>query len=48
MGYATWLADVLRAEGCKVVEVDGWKTRGHGAMSGVRGVMIHHTGVAAA
>lgn len=25
---ATWLADVLRAAGCRVVEHDGWKARG--------------------
>lgn len=24
----TWLADVLRAAGVQVVEVDGWRTRG--------------------
>lgn len=30
----TWLADVLRAEGCRVVEESGWKTRGRPASSG--------------
>lgn len=39
----TWLADVLRAAGLTVVEEDGWKDRGRGPMSTVRGVMLHHT-----
>ena len=39
----TWLADVLRAAGLTVVEVPGWKTRGHGDMGEVRGVLLHHT-----
>jgi N-acetylmuramoyl-L-alanine amidase len=30
----TWLADVLRAGGCRVVEESGWKTRGRPASSG--------------
>lgn len=38
----TDLADVLRSAGLKVVEVDGWKTRGHGAMTNVHGHTIHH------
>lgn len=38
-----WLPEVLRAAGLKVVEVDGWKTRGHGDMSAIRGVLCHHT-----
>lgn len=41
--YATWLADVLRAAGCKVVEAPGWKSAGRGALSSVRGVCLHHT-----
>lgn len=40
----TWLADVLRAAGCTVVEEDGWKDRGRGEMGTVKGVMQHHTG----
>src|SRR3546814_2733074 len=40
----TWLADVLRAAGCTVVEEDGWKDRGRGQMGNVLGVMQHHTG----
>ncbi|SEG98863.1 N-acetylmuramoyl-L-alanine amidase, partial [Saccharopolyspora kobensis] len=43
----TNLADVLRNAGLKVVEVPGWKTRGHGPMSGVRGVLWHHTATSA-
>jgi len=39
----TNLADVLRGAGLPVVEVAGWKSRGHGQMSGVRGVLWHHT-----
>jgi hypothetical protein len=38
----TDLATVLRAAGLKVVEVDGWKTRGHGGMVNVHGHTIHH------
>src|SRR5690606_26666676 len=29
--------------GLKVVEVSGWKTRGHGGMSRPRGIIWHHT-----
>lgn len=39
----TWLADVLRAHGLPVREVGGWKTRGHGEMGDVLGVLAHHT-----
>lgn len=42
--YLTDLADALRAGGCKVVEVDGWKTRGRGQMKKVSGILWHHTG----
>lgn len=43
MAY-TWLADALRAEGCRVVEVDGWETR-RASNSTFRpiGVVVHHT-----
>lgn len=43
--WLTDLAEILRAEGLKVVEVDGWKTRGAlgRGLSGMRGVMWHHT-----
>jgi hypothetical protein len=43
----TYLADVLRAHGCKVREPYGnWKTRAHGQMGEFRGIIIHHTGSA--
>ncbi|CAF3984143.1 unnamed protein product [Rotaria sordida] len=32
----TGLADILRGAGLNVVEVAGWKTRGHGMMSSVK------------
>jgi N-acetyl-anhydromuramyl-L-alanine amidase AmpD len=37
-----WLAQALRAEGVKVVEVDGWKTRGQ-PMNPPKVVVAHHT-----
>jgi hypothetical protein len=40
----TWLADVLRNAGCKVVEQPGWKDRGRAEMGRVRGIICHHTG----
>lgn len=40
----TWLADVLRGAGLKVVERPGWKTRGNGKMGTAKGVLCHHTG----
>ena len=42
----TNLADVLRGAGLKVVEQGNWKARG-GTMSGVRGVLWHHTATSA-
>lgn len=42
-GDPVWLADVLRAEGLKVIEHDGWKARGHGDFRDIRGVICHHT-----
>jgi peptidoglycan hydrolase-like protein with peptidoglycan-binding domain len=39
----TWLPEVLEDAGCKVAEQPGWRTRGHGDMGAVRGVMCHHT-----
>jgi len=39
---ATWLPDVLRAAGCKVILVDGWKGRGKELVS-IEGVVWHHT-----
>ncbi|MDM7488702.1 N-acetylmuramoyl-L-alanine amidase [Rhodococcus sp. CSLK01-03] len=42
-GDPVWLADVLRAEGLKVIEHDGWRDRGHGDFLDIRGVICHHT-----
>jgi len=39
----TDLADILRDAGLDVIEVDGWKTRGHSAMTSVKGILVHHT-----
>jgi hypothetical protein len=39
----TDLADACRKSGLKVVEVDGWKTRGHGPMTRVDSIVCHHT-----
>lgn len=38
-----WLADVLRQAGLPVRELPGWKTRGHGEMGQIFGVLAHHT-----
>ncbi|WNG85451.1 N-acetylmuramoyl-L-alanine amidase [Mycobacterium sp. ITM-2016-00317] len=43
-GNPVWLADVLRATGLDVVEFRGWRRRGHGDFTDIRGVMVHHTG----
>lgn len=37
-----WMADVLRAAGCKVIEEDGWKTRGRPRSFAPIGIMFHH------
>lgn len=37
------MASVLRGAGLTVRESSGWKSAGHGALHGVRGVMGHHT-----
>ena len=39
----TDLADILRRAGLTVIEVAGWKTRGHGVMASAKGILIHHT-----
>jgi hypothetical protein len=41
----TWLADALRAEGCRVAEVGGWKQRQRPAGGELRpvGIINHHT-----
>ena len=44
VGDPIWIADVLRAEGVKLVEYPGWQNRGHGDFKDIRGVMVHHTG----
>jgi N-acetyl-anhydromuramyl-L-alanine amidase AmpD len=43
-GDPVWLADVLQAEGVRLVEYPGWRDRGHGDFKDIRGVMVHHTG----
>ncbi|WP_431954158.1 peptidoglycan recognition protein family protein [Nocardia lijiangensis] len=43
-GDPVWLADVLRAEGLRVVEFPGWRERGHGDFGEIWGVIAHHTG----
>lgn len=39
----TDLADACRKSGLKVVEIDGWRTRGHGKFLGVNSIICHHT-----
>jgi len=41
--WVPWLADAARTSGLIVVEVAGWRTRGHGPMRVVEGVVGHHT-----
>jgi hypothetical protein len=41
--YVPWLVDAARTTGYPVVEVAGWRTRGHGGMRVVEGVVGHHT-----
>jgi hypothetical protein len=43
-----WLADVLRAEGCRVSETAGWKSRGRPGSYAPFGVLNHHTATASA
>jgi hypothetical protein len=43
----TWLADALRAEGCKVIEESGWKNRGRSGSFAPYGVLWHHTAATA-
>lgn len=45
--YLTDLASILRNAGLKVVEVSGWKTRGHGGMNAPKGILWHHTATSA-
>lgn len=37
-----WMADVLRAAGCTVIEEPGWKTRGRDRPFAPIGIMFHH------
>jgi hypothetical protein len=46
--YVPWLADAARATGYPVIEVAGWRTRGHGGMRVVEGAVGHHTATSAA
>ncbi|CAF1500180.1 unnamed protein product [Rotaria sp. Silwood1] len=39
----TNLATILRNAGLNVVEVAGWTTRGHGQMTSVKSIVVHHT-----
>lgn len=39
----TNLADVVRRSGLHVVEVDGWRGRGHGQLVAVDSITAHHT-----
>lgn len=41
--FMTDLADAARSSGLPVIEEPGWQTRGHGAMSGIRSIICHHT-----
>lgn len=43
MPFYTGLARVARKTGYPVVEVAGWKTRGHGPMKGCKTIVAHHT-----
>lgn len=43
MPWLTRLATMARRTGFPVVEVDGWKTRGHGPQPEVAGIVCHHT-----
>lgn len=41
--FVPWLADAARSTGYRVVEISGWRSRGHGSMRLVEGVVGHHT-----
>ena len=43
MSHLANLATIARPAGCKVVEVSGRETRGHGPQPFVYGVVTHHT-----
>lgn len=41
--WVPWLADAARLTGYGVVEVAGWRGRGHGGFRAVETVVLHHT-----
>lgn len=41
--FLTDLPDALKGWGLTVIEVDGWRFRGHGEMSSASAVVCHHT-----
>lgn len=41
--YIPWLVDAAKLTGYPVVEVGGWRARGHGGMRVLEGVVCHHT-----
>lgn len=41
--WIPWLVDAARLTGYPVIEVAGWRTRGHGGFRAVEGVVCHHT-----
>jgi hypothetical protein len=43
MARTTDMADILRKAGLKVIEIPGWKTRGHGTLDSVSAIICHHT-----
>lgn len=46
MTLLTDLADACRKSGLPVIEVDGWRTRGHGQFLGINTIVCHHTAMA--
>jgi hypothetical protein len=43
MSTVPWMADAFRKNGLRVLEVEGWKTRGRPGTFEPRGVIFHHT-----
>lgn len=41
--FVPWLLDAALLTGYPVMEVPGWRERGHGGMTAVEGVVAHHT-----
>ena len=46
--YLTDLAAACRKSRLPVIEWPGWQTRGHGGLTAVRGIVVHHTATPAA